>query len=451
MDDAELATQLREELQRQRSSIAPPAGLLAAARHRARTRRIQHVIATAAAVGVLMGGAGVAARSAAEDRPATVLAVPSRSNSTSAPSGAPPTTSSSTTSAATTPLDEPSQSPADAARDGVIPELAALPLASRSQELVRVVADEGTWVLSRATPALIEMDGDTCSLGDPNGSNGVNVVCAAEYGEILLLEAAGRVGRAYPMPSLIPSWIHVTDEAVYAGRIGDAALPSTSVVRIDRRTLKAAVIVVDPTPDGAEPLPLLPNWRAATDDQATQMQAVVTYGPDRRGTPVSSWIGAVGIDVAGVDRLFTTPAVPSGWGNPSPQRAAVDQALAACLEEAGAEAHVVTGVQGGVFWRIDGLSEADERDVYESCRNSLLEDEVIQEQAPLSEAELHEFYGYQVRLAECLADLGWKIDPGPPEEEFVASGGMWSPYDDVYPYVRDLREWDQLQAACPQG
>lgn len=171
---------------------------------------------------------------------------------------------------------------------------------------------------------------------------------------------------------------------------------------------------------------------------------------------VSVWFGGV-VATADPDSsdsaLQVNPSdlpVPNGWGTPPPERAAIDNALAACLERAGAEAQVITGVQGGVAWRIDGASEAEERTVYQSCGQSLREDGLVQESSPLSESELHEFYRYQVGLAQCLSALGLKINPGPSEEEFVSSGGMWSPYDDVYPHVANLREWDQLQAACPQ-
>lgn len=143
------------------------------------------------------------------------------------------------------------------------------------------------------------------------------------------------------------------------------------------------------------------------------------------------------------------PLVQDGWGSPSAERAEVDRALAACLEDAGADAHVIAGVQGGVAWNSD-LTEGEERDLYQTCHRSLLADGLIEEHPPMSEVELREFYAYQLKLADCLTDLGLKIGTPPTEEQFVTSGGLWSPYDDVYPYVTGLPQWDQLQAACPQ-
>lgn len=297
MDDVELATRLRDELQEQRTATPAPFGMLDAAHRRLRRRRRQRAT-VAAAVLAVAGAGGLITRATTDDSPVRLVTRPEPSvritstpQSTSEPSG--PTTSSA-----------PSQSPTDAVRDGVVDELALLPLAVRSRTLVSVPFGDKTWVLSRPTVALNELAGENCTIGDPGGTWGRDVICPTEYGEILLLNAAGRIDRAYPMPVVVPSWIHVTDDAVFAGRIGDGGVPFSSLVRIDRDTLEAAVIVSPPFEGVAVPL-VFSYWRTATLDEATRgFSELVTYGPGSRGTRVATWIGVVGVDIPGVDELF---------------------------------------------------------------------------------------------------------------------------------------------------
>lgn len=185
---------------------------------------------------------------------------------------------------------EPSQSAQDAARDGVHPGIASLPDSERSERLSSMRASGAYWVLSR-TPV-----GAATEVGDPDGRYGIDRIVLPEYGEILLVNEAGRIDKAYPMPGLVPSWIHVTDTYVYAGRVGDGALSSSSIVRIDRTDLSAQVIVFPV--DGLLPDPAL-GWEVAPADMP--IDRLVTVGPPGDTT---SWIGPVDVDLVRIDELF---------------------------------------------------------------------------------------------------------------------------------------------------
>lgn len=174
----------------------------------------------------------------------------------------------------------PSQTPTDAARDGVDPGLAAAPLDIRSVWSVVVESEQGRWVLSRPGPEA--------------------QAALVEYGEVLLLDERGGIVRAYPMPGVPPKWIHVTQDAVYAGAIGDGGLPTSSVVQIARQTLQAEVIVIgDPTGE------LPPHWRQATATEAKAYRGLISFGAAAPPfTAVTSAIGPLAVDLDGVERLF---------------------------------------------------------------------------------------------------------------------------------------------------
>jgi hypothetical protein len=147
-----------------------------------------------------------------------------------------------TTSAAT----QPSQTPAEARRDGVLPALAALPVSKRVTPVdplyegtthTQLSAPEGVWVISRP-----DVTTDTgCLPGRASSSNGTTAtyrVCS-DYAEILLLTPdRHRVVRAYPIPGEPPQWIVLTPEAIYCGRQGDGALPESMVCRISRASAR---------------------------------------------------------------------------------------------------------------------------------------------------------------------------------------------------------------------
>jgi hypothetical protein len=191
------------------------------------------VVAPAAvALAALTALAGCAASSSTQTlRPAT-------SPSPGTPSSSAPATGS-------------SQSSADAARDGIIPALAALPLAVRMRVIAAQVTPEGVWVLSRPTEAA-KSYAKGCRLGPETGKYPTDTICTTEYGEVLLLDSTRtHILRAYPLAAVPPTLLRVTPTAIYFGRTGDTqlsetTLPDSMVGRIDRATLTAVVHVFAP-------------------------------------------------------------------------------------------------------------------------------------------------------------------------------------------------------------
>jgi len=137
----------------------------------------------------------------------------------------------------------PSQTSAEARRDGVVVVLAEFPFTERVEPLAEVPTDGGTWMLARPTRVVLQAAGSDGCL-DTDAVDPEEAICVAEYGEVLLVDRAGRIVRAYPMPAAVPTWIAVVSGVVYAGRIGDGALPDSTLVRIDRRTLAAEVLAI---------------------------------------------------------------------------------------------------------------------------------------------------------------------------------------------------------------
>ena len=199
--------------------------------------------------------------------------------------------------------DAPSQSTSDADRDGVVAEIAALPPPQRIRPLVAKEALEGTWLLSRlgdnSVNAAMAAGG---VVGDSSGSYPEDYVYPTEYGEILLLDARGEIERAYPMPGAIPSWLHLNDDYLYAGRVGDGALPDATLVRIDRATFDARVVVLPAPVDGGVVWPA--DWHVATLEQIEDGPRPMGQAGDMAGIPVESWIGPVVIDVGAIEALL---------------------------------------------------------------------------------------------------------------------------------------------------
>ena len=197
----------------------------------------------------------------------------------------------------------PTQTPAEAERDGVVAELAALPYSLRVEARSEVPTDEGTWIVAVPTPELTELaSGDGCGFGNLEGAYPTEVICVVEYGEILLVDGDGQIVRAFPMPGAIPGWIHVTEESVYGGRIGDGALPNSTLFRIDRQSLEATVVVILSHPEDAPEW--LPTWHVAGAEQVTTYDTSVGFAPEMTGTKVTSWIGDVVVDIAGIDGII---------------------------------------------------------------------------------------------------------------------------------------------------
>lgn len=250
-------------------------------------RRRRLVIGAAAGTIVLSGAIGaMVAREPDPGTEVTATDVADRAGGTNEDQVMPPVPSG----------DEPSQSPRDAARDGVHPEIARLSSSDRTRWLVSLPVPEGYWAISQPLDETVEV-------GDPTGQYGIERVVLPEYAEILLVDDEGRIQRAYPMPGLVPSWLHVTAKYVYAGRVGDGALPASSVVRIDRRDSTAQVIVFPV--EGHQAITDL-GWRTAPE--GASIDQLVTVGPP--GGAVASWIGPVNVDTDAIDRLMNRDT----WG-----------------------------------------------------------------------------------------------------------------------------------------
>jgi hypothetical protein len=162
----------------------------------------------------------------------------------------------------------PSQSPEDAARDGVLPAVAALPFEQRVNVDEEVGTPEGRWVLSSISSDVPYLLGD-CNPGDTGCFYGRDYISTGEYGEILLLNQAGdQILHAFPLPGFPVEHrgsILVTDEAVFCSSQGDGALPDSMLCRIDRSTLDWMVRVFPSSVDsGFNPVPtdqyIPDNW-----------------------------------------------------------------------------------------------------------------------------------------------------------------------------------------------
>jgi len=234
----------------------------------------------------------------------TVSTVPTTTTTTSAPVTTTTTLAGTTTTLEAVAEAPPSQSIEDALRDGVIPEIAELPFNRRVRTELEETSDEGVWMLTGLSRAVEDESMENgCGLGDPLGVYPVDIVCTLEYGELLLVDE-GKISKAYPMPGAPPSWIHVTDDSVYTGHIGDGGLPDSTLVRIDRDTLEATVVVIPAPFDGGTEW--LPTWHIAPAGYSDTYDDAVHVNSNAPGTPVSSWIGDFTVDLDAIDQIITT-------------------------------------------------------------------------------------------------------------------------------------------------
>lgn len=152
-----------------------------------------------------------------------------------------PTTSSTIDSADP---DLPSQAPEDAQRDGVIADLAALPMSIRVSVVDDSQAAEGLWAISVPLPDVIEPHTEGCRLGSDEGVYPTDFICTAEYGELVLLETSeGPIVRAVPLPGIPPEILLVSEDAVYCGRSGEGRMPDSMICRVDRSSGEVLVTV----------------------------------------------------------------------------------------------------------------------------------------------------------------------------------------------------------------
>jgi hypothetical protein len=224
------------------------------------------------------------------------------------------TTSATTTTIAsitTTGASDPaSQSPDDARRDGVIAELAGLPLSLRVEIVESTDTDEGTWVLSRPAPG-IEPHTSDCRLGADTGRYPTDFICTTEYGEVLLLDTVdGPIIRAYPLPGVPPEFMVLTEDALYCGRNGEGMLPDSMVCRIDRSSLSATVRIFPGEVDSvvAQPCFYPPSSWSISDSPL----AITRLGIDERGLWVDETDGSTRLDPLTLDVLEGASAANPG-------------------------------------------------------------------------------------------------------------------------------------------
>lgn len=210
------------------------------------------------------------------------------------------TRSKSTTTASTTAtlpsIERPSQSVEDAQRDGVLPELAELPLGIRSEPKVTIGVEEGNWVASQPTE-----DAAPLTLGDTTGEYGTDFISVVEYGELLLV-TDHEIERAYPMTGFPPSWLLSTDEGIYVGHIGDGGLPWSVIGRVDRTTLEPRFIMF-PAP-GVEYDYWPDQWRLIPEGYDVQLVGM-DAPPSDSFVSAKSWIGTVYVNLEEVEKLFS--------------------------------------------------------------------------------------------------------------------------------------------------
>lgn len=196
-----------------------------------------------------------------------------------ASSGASTTSARSTGPAPSTVIELPSQTQADAARDGVVPAVAALPIYRRIHAVGFAPVAEGVWVASRL-PDATAADAPKGVLGDPTGRDGQTWVQASVYGELLLLNSTRTsILRAYPLPDVPPQRLLVRDDAVYAERQGAGRMPISMLCRVDRRTL-AATVRLFPTSSAPVAQRPLPNWQVNAPVDKSLFTAINDYGSE---------------------------------------------------------------------------------------------------------------------------------------------------------------------------
>lgn len=205
----------------------------------------------------------------------------------------------------------PNQSPADVARDGVVPALAELGLRDRMEPLFELAIDDGYWVGSQLPQYTIEAG----CVGDDAGRYGVDFVCGG-YGEVLLLNEFRLLERAFPMPYGLPTWVAVNENSVFVGHIGDGAEPYSTVTRINPMTFASQTWVLSASIELQDSgLPEYPDWDTtavgpawihATSAQVEGLADAVDEATDiaiARATGKSQYTASQSAIVVEVDKL----------------------------------------------------------------------------------------------------------------------------------------------------
>lgn len=173
-----------------------------------------------------------------------------------------------------------------------------LPLEIRSEALAQVASDEGTWVLSRPSEALLGLSTAWgCRVPGTDW-------CTFEYGEVLLVDASGFMVGYVPMPTVPPKWIAVTEDYVYAGAVGDGALADSTLVRIHRETMDWTVVLFE----GDEPYEwaMPQEWIVIPIDDPRQelLVQMVRSEAFEGGVAFESTIGPRYVDLAAIDAFI---------------------------------------------------------------------------------------------------------------------------------------------------
>jgi hypothetical protein len=183
----------------------------------------------------------------------------------------------------------PSQTSAEAERDGVSADLAELALSDRSLPSIAVHAAEGTWAASSV----------------PNVTPCLGAGCET-YAELLLVDDDQRLRLAVPMSGFAPTWMVLTTKFLYAGQDADEVRGDTAIARIDRETHEVEIVAFDPPrglPTTGVPLSMrIPNgWRTSRADPSP----LVTQGTTGDGMLASSGSGSPQrVDLDAIETLF---------------------------------------------------------------------------------------------------------------------------------------------------
>ncbi|MGI8518673.1 MAG: hypothetical protein ACR2ME_10125 [Acidimicrobiia bacterium] len=203
----------------------------------------------------------------------------------------------------------PSQTPEDAARDGVVPLIATAPVELRINGQLAAGDSGWSWVASRLTEDFVTLtDASNCHLAQPLSAPAASR--GREYGELLLMEG-DRIFRAFPMPGSPLSWLYLANEAAYTGHIGDGAIPHSTIMRIDRVTLDTEVWLFGDSADlASETFPTTWHRTLAT----TGYEQLVGFAPSFDGLAVESLPDGVRIDLDAIRGLFDPTQVVSHIG-----------------------------------------------------------------------------------------------------------------------------------------
>ncbi len=166
-------------------------------------------------------------------------------------------------SEAEAPVREASQTPEDAARDFIVPAVAALTNEERASAFSDVVPDrvlDAEWRLSSFNGLVDPIQ------GDESGVNGRDFVFMTTMEEILLVEDE-QIQRAYPFYGLSLTSLHLDPTALWAFGAADGANPFHSFVRIDRSTLDATVVLLGTSDETSGPdFDFERDWNMAVPD-----------------------------------------------------------------------------------------------------------------------------------------------------------------------------------------